>query len=74
MLGIFYAFVVICSLLREKFFQEHYQSVKRDHLDPGQKQLSVSPDLSGSENCLQRLSADDKNCPLARKKIEYKDN
>ena len=41
----------------EKFFQEHYQSVKM--LDPDQDQLNVGPDLG--PNCLQRLSADDKS-------------
>ena len=36
-------------------------------LDPDQDQHSVGPDLS--PNCLQRLSADDKKLPLARKEL-----
>ena len=39
----------------EKFFQEHYQSVKQ-FLDPDQARHFVGPDLG--PNCLQRLSAD----------------
>ena len=42
----------------KKFFREHYQIVKRIHLDPDQVRELV--DLVGSDlgpNCLQRLSA-----------------
>ena len=41
----------------QKFFQEHYQSVKR--FEPDQDQHSVGPDMG--PYCLQRLSADDKS-------------
>ena len=37
-------------------------------LDPDQDGHSVGPDLD--PNCLQRLSADDKKLPLARKELK----
>ena len=37
-------------------------------LDPYQDQQNVGPDLG--PNCLQRLSADDKNLPLERKVVQ----
>ena len=43
----------------KKFFQLHYQSVKR--LDPDQDQQNVGPDLG--PNCLEKLSADIKSHP-----------
>ena len=43
------------------FFQEHYLYIIRvsNGLDPDQDRQNVGPDLG--PNCLQRLSADDKN-------------
>ena len=62
--GIFFKLTFTKNSLRNNIRQSNYLS---NSLDPDQDQSYVGPDLD--LNNLQRLSVDDKNFPLVRKKL-----